>query len=222
MSRAKAASVEWRRSPFAQRRLLLKIILKFIVENQEEICRCLFLCLVFSFVLLSCPAPEPGGDPQVPPFGYCCVFLQARCASPDSSLPLRLLGQARGAGVASAAGCCKRRSSQAGAGRWLKGAHLMTSAEQLLATAAATSVTMQPPSQAHPLTCPHVHMLMLPLRHRVSAIDSGKPMVDAAFGEVIVTCEKIWWLVQQGERYLAPEARSAGTMVSGWVGWRWV
>ena len=45
-------------------------------------------------------------------------------------------------------------------------------------------------------------------------------MVDAAFGEVIVTCEKIWWLVQQGERYLRPEPRSAGTMVGGWVGWR--
>jgi acyl-CoA reductase-like NAD-dependent aldehyde dehydrogenase len=36
---AKAAAQEWRKSSFAQRRLLLKIILKFIVENQEEICR---------------------------------------------------------------------------------------------------------------------------------------------------------------------------------------
>lgn len=49
-------------------------------------------------------------------------------------------------------------------------------------------------------------------------MDSGKPMVDAAFGEIMVTCEKIWWLVQQGERYLRPESRSAGTMVGCWVG----
>ncbi len=47
----------------------------------------------------------------------------------------------------------------------------------------------------------------------VSARDSGKPMVDAAFGEVIVTCEKLWWLIKEGERYLRPEARSAGYMV---------
>ncbi|KAL4441818.1 hypothetical protein ABPG77_003734 [Micractinium sp. CCAP 211/92] len=86
VARAKAAGQEWRGSSFAQRRLLLRIILKFIVENQQEICR-------------------------------------------------------------------------------------------------------------------------------VSAIDSGKPMVDAAFGEVIVTCEKIWWLAQQGEQYLKPERRSAGTMM---------
>ena len=48
---------------------------------------------------------------------------------------------------------------------------------------------------------------------RVSAKDSGKPMVDAAFGEVIVTCEKLWWLIKEGERYLKPEARSASYMV---------
>ncbi|GMH33070.1 hypothetical protein BSKO_00904 [Bryopsis sp. KO-2023] len=48
---------------------------------------------------------------------------------------------------------------------------------------------------------------------RVSARDSGKPMVDAAFGEVIVTCEKICWLVNEGEKYLKPEKRSAGIMM---------
>eukprot|EP00887_Chlorella_sp_A99_P003616 scaffold7.g3616.t1 len=36
---AKAAAAEWRTSSFKQRRLLLRIILKHIVENQEEICR---------------------------------------------------------------------------------------------------------------------------------------------------------------------------------------
>ena len=47
----------------------------------------------------------------------------------------------------------------------------------------------------------------------VSARDSGKPMVDAAFGEVMVTLEKIQWLCAEGERWLAPERRSAGTMM---------
>lgn len=48
---------------------------------------------------------------------------------------------------------------------------------------------------------------------RISAIDSGKPMVDAAFGELIVTCEKIHWLLSQGEKWLLPESRSPGKMM---------
>ena len=38
-------------------------------------------------------------------------------------------------------------------------------------------------------------------------------MVDAAFGEVLVTCEKVRWLLSEGERWLRPEARSTGRMV---------
>jgi acyl-CoA reductase-like NAD-dependent aldehyde dehydrogenase len=49
---------------------------------------------------------------------------------------------------------------------------------------------------------------------RVASMDSGKPMVDAAFGEVMVTCEKLAWLIKEGERYLRPERRSSGVMVS--------
>ncbi|KAK9825118.1 hypothetical protein WJX74_010698 [Apatococcus lobatus] len=55
---------------------------------------------------------------------------------------------------------------------------------------------------------------------RVSALDSGKPMVDAAFGEVLVTCEKIRWLLSEGERWLRPESRSTGRMMfykKAWV-----
>lgn len=44
-------------------------------------------------------------------------------------------------------------------------------------------------------------------------------MVDAAFGEVMVTCEKISWLIREGERYLKPEKRSPGVMVSYWRGY---
>ena len=38
-------------------------------------------------------------------------------------------------------------------------------------------------------------------------------MVDAAFGELIVTCEKIHWLLSEGEHWLKPESRSAGRMM---------
>ena len=48
---------------------------------------------------------------------------------------------------------------------------------------------------------------------RVSARDSGKPLVDAAFGEVIVTLEKCKWLIKEGEKWLKPEKRSSGLMM---------
>ncbi|CAG9461445.1 unnamed protein product [Pedinophyceae sp. YPF-701] len=48
---------------------------------------------------------------------------------------------------------------------------------------------------------------------RVAARDSGKPLVDAAFGEVLVTCEKLRWLAEEGEQYLRPERRPAGAMM---------
>lgn len=47
---------------------------------------------------------------------------------------------------------------------------------------------------------------------RVSARDSGKPLLDAIMGEVMVTCEKIHWLCKEGEKFLRPEKRSAGIM----------
>ena len=40
-----------------------------------------------------------------------------------------------------------------------------------------------------------------------------QPAVDAAFGEILVTCEKIAWLLGEGERWLLPEKRSAGKMM---------
>lgn len=49
---------------------------------------------------------------------------------------------------------------------------------------------------------------------RVSARDSGKPLLHAIVGEIMVTCEKIHWLCKEGEHYLRPEKRSAGILVS--------
>lgn len=48
---------------------------------------------------------------------------------------------------------------------------------------------------------------------RIASIDSGKPMVDTAFGELLVTFEKIWWLITYGERYLRRDERESGIMV---------
>jgi hypothetical protein len=48
---------------------------------------------------------------------------------------------------------------------------------------------------------------------RVSARDSGKPMVDACLGEVLTTVEKIRCIVQLGELWLRPEPRPTGPML---------
>ncbi|MQM10440.1 hypothetical protein Taro_043337 [Colocasia esculenta] len=44
----------------------------------------------------------------------------------------------------------------------------------------------------------------------VSSRDTGKTMIDASLGEIMTTCEKITWLLAEGERWLKPEYRSAG------------
>ena len=57
---------------------------------------------------------------------------------------------------------------------------------------------------------------------RVSARDSGKPMLDAAMGELITSLEKNAWLISEGEQWLQPEARSPGRMFflkRAWVEW---
>jgi len=48
---------------------------------------------------------------------------------------------------------------------------------------------------------------------KVSARDSGKTLIDAGFGEVLVTLEKLHWLCAEGEGALRAEYRSAGRVV---------
>lgn len=48
----------------------------------------------------------------------------------------------------------------------------------------------------------------------ISSIDSGKPMVDAALGEVITTCEKIRTICSYGELWLQPQFRPVSPMLS--------
>jgi acyl-CoA reductase-like NAD-dependent aldehyde dehydrogenase len=39
-------------------------------------------------------------------------------------------------------------------------------------------------------------------------------VVDAAFGEVLVTCEKLRWLIASGERALQPERRPTNLLLA--------
>jgi acyl-CoA reductase-like NAD-dependent aldehyde dehydrogenase len=48
---------------------------------------------------------------------------------------------------------------------------------------------------------------------RVAVRDSGKTLLDALIGEVLVTCEKLAWLVSSGEECLVPEYRATGRMM---------
>lgn len=42
---------------------------------------------------------------------------------------------------------------------------------------------------------------------RIACLDSGKTMIDAALGEILVTVEKLKWTIQHGEQALRPESR---------------
>jgi hypothetical protein len=44
--------------------------------------------------------------------------------------------------------------------------------------------------------------------YRVSSQDTGKTMVDDSLGKIISTCERITWLLGEGEQWLKPEYRS--------------
>uniref|UniRef100_A0A383W5Q6 Aldehyde dehydrogenase domain-containing protein n=1 Tax=Tetradesmus obliquus TaxID=3088 RepID=A0A383W5Q6_TETOB len=47
---------------------------------------------------------------------------------------------------------------------------------------------------------------------RVSARDSGKTPLEAVLGEIVVTAEKLSWLIKEGEAALKPSQRGAGVM----------
>jgi len=48
---------------------------------------------------------------------------------------------------------------------------------------------------------------------RVAVRESGKTLLDALIGEVLVTCEKLAWLASSGEQYLVREKRDTGRMM---------
>jgi acyl-CoA reductase-like NAD-dependent aldehyde dehydrogenase len=48
---------------------------------------------------------------------------------------------------------------------------------------------------------------------RVACLDSGKTMVDAALGEILVTVEKLRWTIKHGEASLKPERRDTNSLM---------
>jgi Aldehyde dehydrogenase family len=62
--------------------------------------------------------------------------------------------------------------------------------------------------------CAHVRDIC-----RVSARDSGKPVVDAVLGEILTTCEKIRTICEMGELWLQPDYRPTGPMMMYKTAW---
>ena len=48
---------------------------------------------------------------------------------------------------------------------------------------------------------------------RVACLDSGKTRVDALFGELLVTAEKLKWTINHGEKALKPSRRSTNRLM---------
>ncbi|KAI1329951.1 Aldehyde/histidinol dehydrogenase [Xylariaceae sp. FL0255] len=49
---------------------------------------------------------------------------------------------------------------------------------------------------------------------RVSSLDSGKTMIDAQLGEIMVTTEKLQWTIKHGEKALVPSKRPTNLLLS--------
>ncbi|KAK6839698.1 hypothetical protein PG987_005564 [Apiospora arundinis] len=49
---------------------------------------------------------------------------------------------------------------------------------------------------------------------RVSSLDSGKTMLDAQLGEILVTTEKLQWTINHGEKALKPERRPTNLLMT--------
>lgn len=49
---------------------------------------------------------------------------------------------------------------------------------------------------------------------RVSSLDSGKTMLDAQLGEILVTAEKLQWTIKHGEKALRPERRPTNLLMT--------
>ncbi|GAA5846640.1 hypothetical protein JCM9279_003391 [Rhodotorula babjevae] len=49
---------------------------------------------------------------------------------------------------------------------------------------------------------------------KVASRDSGKTLVDAAFGEILTTCEKLRWLIANAEAAIAPDYRPTNLVLA--------
>jgi acyl-CoA reductase-like NAD-dependent aldehyde dehydrogenase len=48
---------------------------------------------------------------------------------------------------------------------------------------------------------------------RVACLDSGKTRIDASFGEILVTAEKLKWTIDHGEKALRPQQRPTNLLM---------
>ena len=48
---------------------------------------------------------------------------------------------------------------------------------------------------------------------QLSCLDSGKTIIDAGFGEILTTCEKLRWTIENGEQVLKNDYRSTGLVM---------
>ncbi|GAA6021484.1 hypothetical protein JCM10207_005774 [Rhodosporidiobolus poonsookiae] len=49
---------------------------------------------------------------------------------------------------------------------------------------------------------------------KIASRDSGKTMIDAAFGEILTTCEKLRWLIANGQDALKPDYRPTNLILA--------
>ncbi|GJN93952.1 hypothetical protein Rhopal_007012-T1 [Rhodotorula paludigena] len=49
---------------------------------------------------------------------------------------------------------------------------------------------------------------------KIASRDSGKTLVDAAFGEILTTCEKLRWVIANGESILSPSSRPTNLVLA--------
>ena len=158
---AEVAQKEWAKSRFGQRKRLLRIFTKHMLEHAESICRC----------------AATDADVDIRAVLHVICFCKCRLHWRHT---------------------CVRASSS------LRSAHLKARLLDVLGSRLNSKICgIDAYRSAYDVAPPC----------SVAVRDSGKPMVDAAFGELVVTCEKALWLVDHGEQYLKPERRRPGRMV---------
>ncbi|TAQ88961.1 hypothetical protein B7494_g2722 [Chlorociboria aeruginascens] len=76
---------------------------------------------------------------------------------------------------------------------------------------AATTIS----ARRHVLRC--IHAFILENQEeicRVACLDSGKTMIDASLGEILVTLARLSWTIKHGEKVLSPERRTTNFLMA--------
>lgn len=79
IAKCRAAQQQWSRSSYAQRRRLMRVLLKYVVDNQDTLCRYVGWCCFFGLGKKEWPACLPFPHLSHPP------FLSTFLASPPAT-----------------------------------------------------------------------------------------------------------------------------------------